>query len=73
MQINPHLHHTQLPWWKFTSEQSSILDGNRCLVTLVANVNVRQMMLFLDLKKHRDNDTLKHTDGWHEKPLKVTA
>jgi len=67
MQINLHLNlnHAQLPRWQFACEQRSVLDGNRCSVTLIANVNVRQMMLFLDLKKHQNDDTVEHTDGWH--------
>ncbi|MHB9100675.1 MAG: hypothetical protein ACYC2E_04090 [Sulfuricella sp.] len=64
MQINPHLHHAKLPGWQLTREQRSAIDGNGCLVTLIANVDVREMMFFINLKKHRNDNAVKHADGW---------
>ena len=34
-------------------------------------MNVWQMMLFPDLEKHRNNNTVEHVDGWNGKPIRL--
>ena len=40
MQINPYLHHTQLPKRQFACKQRGVVDGDRSPVILVTNVNM---------------------------------
>jgi hypothetical protein len=65
MQVNPHLHHSQLPCRQVASEQCTVVNGDRGPVVLITNMNVCQVMLFLDFEKHQDDDSIEHADRGH--------
>jgi len=47
--------------------QATSVYGDRRTVTLIANKDVRRVMLLFDLEKHRNDDAVEHADCRHGK------